>query len=76
MNLFPDFDELFRDFAEVRDAVKKELARNSKIDDVIGDDEEELVVEDYQSDDDENVEKKFGKPGDDDEEEMDYSLRV
>jgi hypothetical protein len=46
--------------AEVRDAVRKELARNSnsKYADVIAEDEEELVVEDYESDDDGDVEKK------------------
>jgi len=43
---FSDFDELFRDIAEVREAVKKELARNfnsNKNDVFIGEDEEELV---------------------------------
>jgi len=44
---FLDFDELFRDIAEVREAVKKELARNfssNKNDVIIGEDEEELVI--------------------------------
>ncbi len=42
---YTEFDELFRDLAEVQEAVKKELARNSnpKIFDVISEDEEELA---------------------------------
>ena len=58
LHFFSDFDELFRDLVEVRDAVKKELARNSKYADVIAEDEEELVVEDYESDNDPDDEKK------------------
>jgi hypothetical protein len=45
--LLSDFEELFRDIAEVREAVKKELARNfnsNKNDVIIGEDEEELVM--------------------------------
>ena len=41
----PEFDDLFRDLADVREAVKRELARNSnsKNVDAIPEDEEELV---------------------------------
>ena len=45
-----EFDELFRDLVEVREAVKKELARSSdgkKGGDVIAEDEEELVTFTY-----------------------------
>lgn len=42
---FAEFDDLFRDLADVREAVKKELARNSnsKHVDTVPEDEEELV---------------------------------
>jgi hypothetical protein len=42
---FTEFDDLFRDLVDVREAVKKELARNSnsKNVDTVPEDEEELV---------------------------------
>lgn len=76
-----EFDDLFRDLDEVREAVQKELARSysSSKEDTIGEDEEELVVEDYESDGDEDggaTKSKYRKDDLDLEPEEDYSLRI
>lgn len=67
-----EFDELFRDLQEIREAVQRELAsQNGNGDEIFDEEEEAVIVEEYVSEDEEEIgERNQG------EQERDFSKRI
>ena len=57
-----EFDELFKDLKEVKDAVKRELERvNGAQGEQFDEQDEEIIVQEYFSDEEEELEEELGK---------------